>query len=440
MDGPIHMLAWGLLHSVWQGALILLATVLALRGLTKSSARYRACLLALCLTPLSFGLTLLGAAVSPHTPPLVTGAGLASNAPLPFSLALLELYNAYDLSPYIVALWLLGVCTQALRTLGGTFYVRRLRKNTLPVSEALKERVRVSARTLSLRLNVGLFESRLVSVPTLVGWLRPVILLPTSALCGLTSRQLEAVLLHELAHIKRCDPFFNLLQTLCETLLFYHPAAWWLSRQARLEREHCCDDLVVAHTGDKLAYARALMRLETLKSPSPLLLTASGGHLMNRISRILGQPTPKRTPHLLLGSVLAGALLVACSSLGGGQAINYDHTSDYASACFNASVNTGGYEIPAFNEASVKAMAKILEAGSSTALVGSCTPSSLRFDYLMQFDAQSLSWKAQLDAVAGSGTVLWRGRLADAIDTNGAFQYTTEHSAQTLLEAFLANH
>ena len=435
MDGPIHALAWGLLHSVWQGALILLATVLALKGLTKSSARYRACLLALCLMPLSFGLTLLGTAAS-HTPNLITGAGLASNAPLPSSLALLELYNVYDFSPYIVALWLLGVCTQVLRTLGGTLYVRRLRKNTLPVSDTLKERVRASAKALSLRLNVGLFESRLVSVPTLVGWLRPVILLPTSALCGLTSRQLEAVLLHELAHVKRRDPFFNLFQTLCETLLFYHPAAWWLSRQARLEREHCCDDLVIAHTGDKLAYARALVRLETLKSPSPLLLAASGGHLMNRISRILGRPIPRRTPHLLLGSVLAGALLVACSSLGGGQT-TADH--NYASACFNASVNTGGYEIPAFNEASVKAMAKILEAGSSTAFVSSCTPSSLRFDYLMQFDAQSLSWKARLDAVTGGGRLLWQGRLADAIDTNGAFQYTTEHSAQTLLKTFLAN-
>ena len=290
MDGPIHALAWGLLHSVWQGALVLLATVLALRGLTKSSARYRACLLALCLMPLSFGLTLLGAAVSSHTTNLVTGAGLASNAPLPSSFALLELYDVYDLSPYIVALWFLGVCAQALRTLGGTFYVRRLRKNTLPVSEALKERVRVSARTLSLRLNVSLFESRLVSVPTLVGWLKPVILLPTSALCGLTSRQLEAVLLHELAHIKRCDPFFNLLQTFCETLLFYHPAAWWLSRQARLEREHCCDDLVVAQTNDKLAYARALMRLETLKSP----LTASARGL-RRSSYEPDQPNLRST-------------------------------------------------------------------------------------------------------------------------------------------------
>ena len=90
----------------------------------------------------------------------------------------------------------------------------------------------------------------LVDVPTVIGWLRPVVLVPASALAGMTPQQLEAILAHELAHIRRHDYLVNLLQTLVETLLFYHPAVWWLSRRIRIERENCCDDLAVSLCGD----------------------------------------------------------------------------------------------------------------------------------------------------------------------------------------------
>ena len=99
-------------------------------------------------------------------------------------------------------------------------------------------------------------------MPTVIGWLKPVVLLPASALAGLTPRQLEAILAHELAHIRRHDYLVNLLQTLVETLLFYHPAVWWLSRRIRVERENCCDDLAVSLCGDPVAYAAALADLE----------------------------------------------------------------------------------------------------------------------------------------------------------------------------------
>ena len=99
---------------------------------------------------------------------------------------------------------------------------------------------------LRIRRPVRLLESALVDVPMVIGWLRPVILLPASALSGLTPQQLEAIIAHELAHIRRHDYLINLLQSLIETLLFYHPAVWWVSRQIRREREHCCDDLAVA--------------------------------------------------------------------------------------------------------------------------------------------------------------------------------------------------
>ena len=122
-----------------------------------------------------------------------------------------------------------------------------------------------------------------------VGWLRPVILLPASALTGLTLEQLESILAHELAHVRRCDYLVNALQNTIETLMFYHPAVWWISRCVREEREHCCDDLVVRVCEDRVVYARALFRLEELRgTPARLAFAASGGSLLQRIRRLLG--------------------------------------------------------------------------------------------------------------------------------------------------------
>jgi HEAT repeat protein len=140
---------------------------------------------------------------------------------------------------------------------------------------------------------VRLFRSALVEVPTVIGWLRPVLLLPASALTGLPPRQLEVILIHELAHIRRHDYLVNLVQSLVEVLLFYHPAVWWLSRQVRRERESCCDDLAVALCGDRLLYARALLALAEARQPQPALsLAAGGGVLLERIRRLLGVPGP----------------------------------------------------------------------------------------------------------------------------------------------------
>src|SRR5205085_6589248 len=110
-----------------------------------------------------------------------------------------------------------------------------------------------------------LCRSALVEVPTAIGFMKPVILLPASTLTGLAPAQIEAILAHELAHIRRHDYFVNLLQSVIETLLFYHPAVWWVSRRVREERELCCDDLAVRASGDAIAYARALSELERLK-------------------------------------------------------------------------------------------------------------------------------------------------------------------------------
>jgi type II secretory pathway component GspD/PulD (secretin) len=129
-----------------------------------------------------------------------------------------------------------------------------------------------------------------VEVPTVIGWLRPVILLPAGCLLGLSAAQLEAILAHELAHIRRHDYLVNLLQNVVETLLFYHPAVWWVSRRIREERENCCDDLAVEICGDRVTYARALATLEELRhAPGQLALAAAGAPLLQRIRRLAGK-------------------------------------------------------------------------------------------------------------------------------------------------------
>jgi uncharacterized protein (TIGR03435 family) len=146
---------------------------------------------------------------------------------------------------------------------------------------------------IGLTRPVRLLVSALVQVPTVVGWLPPVVLVPVGALSGLPAEHLKALLLHELAHIRRHDYLINILQSAAEALLFYHPAVWWVSRHIRAERELCCDDVVVSVSRDALTYARALAQLESYR-PAHLnaVVAANGGSLSNRIARLLGQPRP----------------------------------------------------------------------------------------------------------------------------------------------------
>jgi len=134
-------------------------------------------------------------------------------------------------------------------------------------------------------------------------------LLPLCVVTGLPEAQLELILTHELAHIRRHDYLINLIQTLVETLFFYHPAVWWLSRQIRNERENCCDDVAMGIAGSRADYGRALLAIEELRAASPSLsLAASGGSLLARIRRIAGcEPTPR----VIGGSSILGIIVVS---------------------------------------------------------------------------------------------------------------------------------
>src|SRR6185503_396899 len=144
------------------------------------------------------------------------------------------------------------------------------------------------ARHLAIGKPVRVSQSAAVRVPMLIGWIRPVILIPVSAFTGLTTGQLEALIAHELAHVRRQDYLANIAQTVAEILLFYHPACWWLSKQIRIEREHCCDDVAVSVCGSPIVYAEALADLESLRHPGPsLALAATDGPLLRRLQRLL---------------------------------------------------------------------------------------------------------------------------------------------------------
>lgn len=157
-----------------------------------------------------------------------------------------------------------------------------------------------------------LLSSGSATVPMVIGCVKPIVLVPTSLLTGLSTRQIEALLVHELAHIRRHDYLVNLLQNVVETLFFYQPSLWWVSSQIRKEREHCCDDVASTACGNLLDYVHALTALEELRSvPTPLSVAASGGLLLDRIRRLacVHDPAPSRA----LWPVAALAVLIVLS-------------------------------------------------------------------------------------------------------------------------------
>ena len=224
------------------------------------------------------------------------------------------------LLPTLVLVWLAGVALLSLRLLTGWLWVQRLRTHGVAAGRTTWQRAWRAARAppAHLRARSRCSNRRSSTCRRSIGWLKPVVLLPASALAGLTPQQLEAILAHELAHIRRHDYLVNLLQTLVETLLFYHPAVWWLSRRIRVERENCCDDLAVSLCGDPVAYADGARRSRSAASgprrPS-LAMAATGGSLLQRVRRLLGAPSshagrgpagsPARVALLLIGGIAA---------------------------------------------------------------------------------------------------------------------------------------
>jgi beta-lactamase regulating signal transducer with metallopeptidase domain len=237
--------------------------------------------------------------------------------------------------PMLVFAWICGVLILSLRLVSGWLWVQRMKSHsTSPVEGGWDVIAARLSRRLHIARTVRLLRSTRVEVPTVIGWLKPVILLPTSALSGLNPHQLEAILAHELAHIRRHDYLVNLLQTVVETLLFYHPAVWWLSRRIRAERENCCDDLAVTLCGDPFTYAQALADLEGLRRPARrFVMAADGASLVQRVRRLLGAPSHAgRAPGWLAGSALVVVLLGIAVGTAGTNAFQAPQLTESTSA------------------------------------------------------------------------------------------------------------
>ncbi|MHC4180135.1 MAG: M56 family metallopeptidase, partial [Planctomycetota bacterium] len=214
--------------------------------------------------------------------------------------------------PWLVLAWFVGVFLLSVWHLGGWIALQRLKYlGTTAGSEPLARRLAELVERMQLGRPVRIFQSALVDVPAVIGWLRPVLLVPAAMLGAMSPQQIDAVLAHELAHIRRYDYLVNLLQTIIETLLFYHPAVWWLSRRIRLEREHCCDDAAVAVCGNSLDYAAALMAMEQGRMAPRLAVAARGGTALSRVRRVLNVSgrDPVRPQTSLVGVFTVVAML-----------------------------------------------------------------------------------------------------------------------------------
>ena len=306
-------LGWTLVHFLWQGAAIALVYRVADIALARrtANARYLLALgallgmLAVSVATLTYeesalaelnisARTTVNAAIADRTTAdRFLGDRTSSDRTSADRPTADRFFANAHLMPYLDGLWLAGVLFLSVRTLGGWWIIRRLRSRLQQAPHTLLLRLDVLRRQMNIPRFVDLRISSRITNPLTAGVVRPWILLPITALTNLSPEQLEVVLAHELAHIRRADYAWNLLQTIVETLFFFHPAVWWVSRRVREERELCCDDVAVRSCSDPTVYASALLRLEEERRTRLHLAMALDGHqsragLRARILRILG--------------------------------------------------------------------------------------------------------------------------------------------------------
>ncbi|HKE56024.1 MAG TPA: TonB family protein [Pyrinomonadaceae bacterium] len=307
-----------LIHFVWQGSIVGVALGLALFGLRRRSpnSRYITSCLALALLAVMPLVTTWLLYSRPAPTRAVTGVAGVSEV---ISTAAAHLQPRSTLWLNWLRLWALqfwsvGVLLFSVRLILGYKHAFTLRRRGSPSGESITGVVARLTKIMGVPRRVRALMSSMAESPSVIGWLRPVILLPPATLMGLTSLQLEAIIAHEIAHIRRYDYLVNMVQMLVETLLFYHPAVWWISKRIRVERELCCDDLAVRFCGNALRYAKALTRLEKLRLSAPNVAMAStGGPLLYRIQRLVGvkgkEHGASRLPAIL--AIGIGALCLA---------------------------------------------------------------------------------------------------------------------------------
>jgi beta-lactamase regulating signal transducer with metallopeptidase domain len=318
-DSPaIRPLGWTLVHTVWQVAALsaLLGLVLGAMRRLRPQARYGValCALGLCLVAPFMTFAYLSVQGVSSTRPAMSQAVIRTASSMTPGTVSERIEACF---PLVVSLWLIGLAFMCLRLAGGLVFLQRLRRNAEAMGQEWQERLNVIAARMGIKRHVPLVISSRVDAPAVVGVAKAVILFPLGVLCRLSPNQVEALLIHELAHVRRYDYLVNLLQSFLEAAMFYHPGVWWISSVLRQEREHCCDDIAVEFLGDRFGYARALVHLEELRVLTPqLALNANGGSLMHRISRIvMPSPRPERPSRALVPAAAAIALVLPLAAI-----------------------------------------------------------------------------------------------------------------------------
>ena len=381
--GTMQSLGWALLHFLWQGTALAAVAAAAMALCRRASTRYLlgvSALVVMFLAPLATFLfdSQQNSAVArvvktssfvSTTRPTVTSGTVPGTYVQTSSFS-----RSLDVLPWLVEAWLLGVAFFSLRSAGGFLLIERERRRQ---SKVVNARVLEICHTLQdrFRLNraIAYCECKWLQAPAVIGWFRPVVFLPVSALTGLSEDQLEAVIAHELAHIERFDPFVNVFQVCVETLLFYHPAIWWLNRKIRAEREHCCDDRAVALCGDAMEYARALTLMEQWRSAPVFAMAANRGPLTERIVRVLGLKTLGAG---MRGIGLTSSLLCLAAALIAGNALLGMARPRGVQADSKPVSGANSAQQPAANSTARKPTAPHPQSGAATITNSSSSPSS----------------------------------------------------------------
>ncbi len=334
MTAIAQVLSTALLDFVWQGLLVALLLWMTLFALKNRSARARyaaSCFALATMAALPVVTACVIYASSAGPAPGAPWISLASHSVAAASPA--QGVQAFDwagwLARWALPAWSAGVLLFSLRLIWASRQVSALRRHANPAEGFILAMVSGLGERLRLTRPVRVLVSAAADCPSVVGWFKPALLLPAATVAGLTPQQLEAVLAHELAHILRYDYLVNMLQTVVETLLFYHPAVWWASARIRQERELCCDDVAVESCGDAICYARALTRLERLRVNAPAMtLSSAGGPLMYRIQRLTGDPRGQGAlskPPAKLPGILALSLGLVCFAFNMQRAHGQEH-------------------------------------------------------------------------------------------------------------------
>ncbi len=304
-ENIIDAIGWTIFHSVWQGIFISIILGISILLVNNRNSRFR---YAIGVT--SLFLMLVSSAVTfsnVYKPPVEPAQAEANNLlfneqtmtlfsnPISIQSTTISLNSVLsDVQGYfsnhislIVVLWFAGLMILSLRFFGGIIYIQRLRnRGIISVNEQLLNTVKFLSNKMNLSRGIEIFYSTLVKIPTAIGYLKPVILLPLSFASGLTQNQIEAVLAHEIAHIKRNDFVINIIQTAAEIIFFYHPAVWWISSFIRKERENCCDDYAVEICGNPVEYSKALIAIQQTDEHAASFALAAVGNENNLLRRI----------------------------------------------------------------------------------------------------------------------------------------------------------